>query len=239
MEPRASGTSRYTSDDYRTRILIGFLCSLSSLLLILNLPYGTTPDPVGWTPRPQEWIPVSEVERASVTGGDRADEAGSQPSSPRHGSPEARAQSASRKRHATGAKKATSSEGNQKAKADSNRTVPVAALSTSNEPEIVGGIGSLYLHINYPYQARVKGIEGQLQLQFTVTSKGDVRNIEVTKSLHPLCDSAAIEGLRSVQFRPAERKGEAIPVRMKLPIRFELQSDTDPARNSRRSASNG
>jgi TonB family protein len=101
----------------------------------------------------------------------------------------------------------------------------VAALGTANDqPQIVGGMGSLYLNINYPAEARQKGIEGRLTLEFVVETDGTVSNIQVAKSLHPLCDSAAVKGLRSVEFVPAKYNGKVVPVRMELPIRFQLKA---------------
>lgn len=100
----------------------------------------------------------------------------------------------------------------------------IAELSLQDRhPEIIGGQGALSLHINYPVEARRKGIEGRLTLTFTVNTDGEVRHIVVSDSLHPACDSAAVEALRSVRFRPGTYDGEPVPVRMSLPIRFELQ----------------
>jgi TonB family protein len=86
----------------------------------------------------------------------------------------------------------------------------------------------LNLHIQYPPAAREKGIEGRMELTFTVDRDGDTRNIIVSESLHPLCDSAAVDALRSVRFRPATYKGTNIPVRMSLPIRFQLEPTPPP-----------
>ncbi len=100
----------------------------------------------------------------------------------------------------------------------------IADLSIKDRhPEIIGGRGALSLHINYPAEAREKGIEGRLTLTFTVNTDGDVRHVVVSDSLHPACDSAAVEALRSVRFQPGTYNGDPVPVRMSLPIRFELQ----------------
>jgi TonB family protein len=85
-------------------------------------------------------------------------------------------------------------------------------------------VGSLYLHVDHPAEAQKQGIEGRLKLKFTVRRDGDVSNIAIAESLHPLCDSAAVDGLRSVNFVPANHNGRAIPVRMELPVRFQLRA---------------
>jgi TonB family protein len=101
----------------------------------------------------------------------------------------------------------------------------VSAFGPNDQkPEIVGGMGALYHNIQYPQEARDQGIEGRLRLEFTVQADGKVRNVEVVDSLHPLCDSAAVEGIRSVRFAPAEHRGTAVPARMTLPVRFRLIS---------------
>jgi hypothetical protein len=50
----------------------------------------------------------------------------------------------------------------------------------------------------------------------------------VVESLHPLCDSAAVDALQSVRFHPGTRDGEVVPVRMSLPVRFQLETGGPP-----------
>lgn len=89
-------------------------------------------------------------------------------------------------------------------------------------PAIPGGIGAYYVHIEYPEEAIQQGIEGLLQLTFTVNTDGSTSNIEVTRPLHPLCDSAAVQALRRTAFIPGQHDGRSVRVRMRLPVRFEL-----------------
>ncbi|MDX1530282.1 MAG: energy transducer TonB [Rhodothermales bacterium] len=91
-------------------------------------------------------------------------------------------------------------------------------------PELVGGLGSLYLRIQYPEAAIAAGVQGQLILRFVVEPDGRPSQIEVEKALHPLCDSAAVRALREVAFVPGRQNGEAVRVRMRLPVRFQLVS---------------
>lgn len=186
-----------------------------------------SPERVGWTSsRSPEWIPISQLQEQDVppekeTSSDQASEKGvDAPPPTRHSSPQPSPPTVSE------AKEGGDSE--EEAREEQDESFPVrsiAALSVKDDqPEIVGGMGALYLRINYPPEAREKGIEGRLTLQFTITREGDVQNIDVTDSLHPLCDSAAVRALKSVKFRPAIRNGDPIPIRMSLPIRFELRS---------------
>lgn len=240
-----SRSSWLLRDDYPTRILLGFLGSLGILLVVLHLPAAPGSTPIGWSLRTPEQIPISEFERTDDTSedaskeedSDETDENKSQEPTPptRLSAPVAQSED--------GASDGTGPDAGQTGKTDDretnsseDRTIPIATLASDDQkPELIGGKGSLYLQISYPYQARRKGIEGRLKLDFTVTPQGDVRRIEVEEPLHPLCDSAAVRALRSVRFRPAKRRGEPVPVRMSLPIRFELEApDTTSFRTSHR-----
>ena len=98
-------------------------------------------------------------------------------------------------------------------------------------PAILGGIGAYYVHIEYPEEAIQQGIEGLLILTFTVNTDGSTSHIEVTRPLHPLCDSAAVQALRRTAFIPGEHDGQSVRVRMRLPVRFQLiePNREDPA----------
>jgi protein TonB len=61
-------------------------------------------------------------------------------------------------------------------------------------PEIVGGMGAYYIHIEYPPAAIAAGIEGRLVLDFVVEPDGLPTGIEVLQSLHPLCGATARPG---------------------------------------------
>lgn len=213
-------------DAYPTRVLIGGFCSLCALLLTIHLPLDKGSSPIQWSSsRSTETIPISEIQREEESGetGTLSEDEGAPPPT-QLGPPSVNSKAGSSNGNGANSGDDGSTTGSQSGTASSTETIPVAGLAANeNTPEIVGGKGALYLQINYPYEARVKGIEGRLKLKFTITRNGAVRRIEVEESLHPLCDSAAIRGLRAVQFRPAERDGEPIPVRMSLPIRFELQ----------------
>ena len=102
-------------------------------------------------------------------------------------------------------------------------------------PEIVGGIGSYYIHIEYPEEAMQAGIEGRLVLSFIVGVDGHTTEVEVVERLHPACDSAAVWALRRTRFVPGRQNGDTVPVRMRLPVRFELvepDGDSSPRKSA-------
>lgn len=98
---------------------------------------------------------------------------------------------------------------------------------SGREPELAAGLSSLYLQVDYPMEARRKHIEGQVILSFTVDEEGYVHDIDIMQSVHPLLDSAAVEAVRDTRFAPGEHNGEAVSVRMRLPIRFQLIDQID------------
>jgi TonB family protein len=211
--------------------MLGWIASLGLLLLLFSLPLPGSSPRVGWsTNSSADWIVLSQVADPTSEAEDDTEE-GAPPPTQHSQPPEVTS---------TG----TESEGDGEeeteeestASADSSRTPDVRHVSTlstaDRHPRIIGGKGMLSLHIQYPAAARKKGIEGRLELTFTVGADGDVRNIVVSESLHPLCDSAAVDAVRSVRFQPASYNGESIPVRMSLPIRFQLQR-TGPAMPNR------
>lgn len=207
-------------DTYPIRIMLGLVASLSLLIVLAHLPVQSPQPRVGWSTRTSgDQILLSDLEtegpseKSAVEAPDKA--------------PPATALQFSTPRQSTASTSANGSTPDSlqetNASTSPNKAQSVATLGTSDRrPQIVGGMGSLYLNINYPEKARQKGIEGRLTLTFTVETDGSVSDIAVADPLHPLCDSAAVNGLRSVQFVPAKQDGETIPIRMELPIRFEL-----------------
>ncbi len=221
-------------DAYPVRIMLGLVASLSLMLALARLPIQTSVSRVGWFAQlSADRIVLSDVgpERPSEekTTSEKETAAEETPKAPpptnvRSSRPRQPTKSAS-----AGTPQPESSPGRPEDASERNAEYDdvqsVDALGTTDrKPRVVGGIGSLYLQINYPANARQQGIEGRLVLGFTVETDGTVSDVEVLDSLHPLCDSAAVEGVRSVRFVPAKHDGTPIPVRMRLPVKFKLTS---------------
>lgn len=217
----ASGSGIF--DAYPTRCLLGLAASISLIIVLVHLPIHPSPQQIGWTPhssadriRLSNVAPLEQSKSQETKGSDEAppatDPSQSSGTEPRRTSDlDARSEGGN-----------SSPGGSESEKGWKNVRFANTLGITDRTPQIVGGKGSLYLNINYPKKAREQGIEGRLVLQFLVQPDGSVTDIEVAKSLHPLCDSAAVEGIRSVEFIPAKHNGDPIPVRLRLPVRFEL-----------------
>ena len=77
---------------------------------------------------------------------------------------------------------------------------------------------------DYPYAARLQGIEGQVLLEAIVDRTGRIEaEIKVLKSVAML-DKAAIEALRQWRFTPGrDANGQTVRVIVEVPIRFVLE----------------
>ena len=74
----------------------------------------------------------------------------------------------------------------------------------------------------YPEDARQKGIEGTVQVQFVVTQKGSIKSVEILRG-PDLLQKAAFTVVNSLpSFVHGTNKGKAVSVQYVLPIRFEL-----------------
>lgn len=123
-------------------------------------------------------------------------------------------------------KGASASGGSATSKRSTVRSV--AALGPdSSKPRILGGMKKLYLDIEYPEDARRRGIQGRVILDFIVHESGRVSNISVLQSLSPSCDSAVVRALNGTTFVPAQVNDEPVSVRMALPVRFLLIDETE------------
>jgi TonB family protein len=73
----------------------------------------------------------------------------------------------------------------------------------------------------YPESARKRGIEGWVELAFTVTPSGTVEDVEVRNaSPANVFDESAVRAIRGWRFEPVERNGEKIAQRAMVRLRF-------------------
>lgn len=95
------------------------------------------------------------------------------------------------------------------------------------QPYFPGGtpavLNYLSKNIVYPAQAVTDKIEGKVVLQFTITKKGRIKDVEVIKSAHPLLDAEAVRVLeRMPKWVPGKKDGKPINVKYALPVTFKL-----------------
>ncbi len=77
----------------------------------------------------------------------------------------------------------------------------------------------------YPQQARRRGVEGWVDVNFTVTPTGSVADVTVI-SANPaeVFDAAAITAVRNWRFEPVVRGGTVVPQRAAARIRFDIEN---------------
>ena len=240
-QPYYRRSSSAFAQSYSLHLLLGWVASLTLVLLLVHLPFSVETPRVGWSmDRSSERIALSEVATESPEEDESSESSYDEATPPptRHTTPTTEPTSNSDgddKNNDTGESDTKSQEVEQSI----SEVRSITSLATRNQPQMIGGPGALSLYINYPEEARSKGIEGRLVVEFTVDKSGGVRHVEVTESLHPLCDSAAVNAVRSVRFEPGKHNGQPIPVRMSLPVKFRLQqAGTLPSKRQTASTDN-
>lgn len=71
--------------------------------------------------------------------------------------------------------------------------------------------------IKYPAQARKDGTEGEVLIEFTVATSGEIKDIEVKSSSNRVFNSVSLNAVRQFQC-----KGQGRDVRVQVPFSFKL-----------------
>lgn len=95
-------------------------------------------------------------------------------------------------------------------------------------PSFPGGMGEcmkwLAENVNYPSDAKEKGVEGRVIVQFVVNKDGSISDIEIIRSITPELDKEAIRAVEAMpKWVPGKQDGQAVNVKFTLPITFKLQ----------------
>ncbi len=78
----------------------------------------------------------------------------------------------------------------------------------------------------YPPSAIEKGVEGTVLVSFVVEADGAISSPKVLKDLGESCGHAALDVVAAMpRWEPGRQKGEAVRVRMNLPIKFSFKKD--------------
>lgn len=116
--------------------------------------------------------------------------------------------------------------------------VPVVEVKKKSEPEFYmhveqmpefgSGVNELmeYLsdRITYPELARSSGIEGTVVIQFVIDPKGQVTHVTLVRGIGGGCDEVAMKIVSNMpDWSPGKQQGRAVPVKMTLPIKFNLK----------------
>ena len=97
------------------------------------------------------------------------------------------------------------------------------------ETAVFNGSISLYINnnIQYPDKAKTENIQGKVVTRFAINPDGNVINIGIIKSAHPLLDSEAIRLVANMpKWTPGKVNGYPGNVYFTLPINFSLDNET-------------
>lgn len=94
-------------------------------------------------------------------------------------------------------------------------------------PQFPGGEGALMKwlgrHVIYPQSCIKDGIQGDVEVTFIVDVTGRVIEPEVSKSAHPDLDRIALMAVRRMPlWKPGRVNGKPTPVRITIPVHFEI-----------------
>jgi len=94
-------------------------------------------------------------------------------------------------------------------------------------PEFIGGPDALdqfvKTNMKYPPDARAKGIQGKVYVQFVVEKDGSITNVTVRRGVNPLLDAEAVRIAKLLPpFKPGAMRGKKVRTRYTLPITFAL-----------------
>ncbi len=95
-------------------------------------------------------------------------------------------------------------------------------------PEFQGGqeglISYLTKSIQYPAEAKKKGTQGKVFVNFVVGKDGSVTNAKILKAVDPLLDAEALRVIKDMpSWIPGKDKGKEVAVQYTLPISFALK----------------
>jgi protein TonB len=78
---------------------------------------------------------------------------------------------------------------------------------------------------DFPNDLRNRGISGVVMVNVLIDIQGNPRDMRVTRSSNAAFDGPAVEALKKWKFKPAEREGAIVPLRVVIPIRFSIDDD--------------
>ncbi len=80
--------------------------------------------------------------------------------------------------------------------------------------------------VEYPAELWDQGVEGVVTVRALVGADGGVDSVDVDQgSGVEALDQAALEGIRSMRFSPAHRRGEPLSAWVRVPVHFSLDRD--------------
>jgi protein TonB len=100
-------------------------------------------------------------------------------------------------------------------------------LGGMQEPMPEKGMQSFYdyisQNINYPINAKRKGIEGKVTVSFIINKKGEITEVEAKNDIGGGCKEEAERVIKNApKWKPAKQRGKTVKTRLTIPIVFKL-----------------
>ncbi len=110
-----------------------------------------------------------------------------------------------------GGVRGATAETDSTAAAQTDKRTPPVAIRTVNP--------------KHPAELLKKLVNGDAEIDCLVTAEGRVADARVLTASHPQFGEAAVEAVREWEFRPAERNGTPIAMRVRIPISYQLSGE--------------
>lgn len=75
----------------------------------------------------------------------------------------------------------------------------------------------------YSREMKLANVSGIVLLSVVITDKGLVHSAEVVKSAHRDLERATLTAVKKWKFKPAQKAGSAVWVRLQIPVKFDLE----------------
>ena len=99
-------------------------------------------------------------------------------------------------------------------------------------PEFPGGeeklIEFVSKNVEYPQEAKEKGVQGRVFVGFVIEKDGSVGNVTLLRGIGHGCDVEAVRVVKMLpKWKPGKHNGEFVRVSYQIPILFKLEDQQD------------
>ena len=82
----------------------------------------------------------------------------------------------------------------------------------------------VFMNIKYPAEARQQGIQGNANVAFDILESGEIDNVRIVKSAHPMLDEELVRVVKmSPRWKAAIQNGQPVRTTYTFPFRFILR----------------
>lgn len=92
--------------------------------------------------------------------------------------------------------------------------------SVDVDPQIVGGMRSVYELTTYPKDAQEVEAYGTVWIQTVVTARGKASRPIIVQEGHRSLERVALEVVRALEFEPAKIERAPVPATVEIPVTF-------------------